>query len=142
MKPVRSSPRNSCRRGAVTVEFALTVPIFFLVLFGSIELARLNMLRTSIENAAYEGARRAIVPGGTAADAQDGARVILTAVSARHAQVDVDPPIIDADTTQVTVTVAVPLRKNLWVFAPAFTGTSDMVRSCTLSVERTNLAPR
>jgi len=57
------------RRGAVTVEFALVVPVILLLFFAALELASMNYARHTIGFAAYEGARRVAIPGGTAADA-------------------------------------------------------------------------
>ena len=53
---------DALRRGAVAVEFAITVPFLFLILFGSIEFSRANMLRQTVSQAAYEAARRGDIP--------------------------------------------------------------------------------
>src|SRR5690606_21432947 len=73
------------RRGAALVEFALTAPLLFFILFASLEFARANMLRNTVEMAAYEGARRGIVPGATAEDVRDAARFPLTTIFVRNA---------------------------------------------------------
>ena len=56
--------KNSKRRstGSVCVEFAFVAPIFFLLVIGSIEFARVHMIQSAVENACFEGARRGIVP--------------------------------------------------------------------------------
>lgn len=128
----RMSPsRRSVRHGAVTVEFALVAPILFMLIFGIIEFARLNMLRNSIENAAYEGARRGIIPGATADDAIAEAKLILNAVFVKNPQIVVSPAVILAATADITVTVNVPLSEAAWVFyfSPR---NSVMTRSITL----------
>lgn len=122
------------RCGAVAVEFALVAPILFLFIFGIIEFARLNMLRNSLENAAYEGARRGVIPGATAAEAEAEARRILNAVSVSNAQVGVSPAIIVSTTPEITVTVKVPLNGAAWTFY--FSSPSNvMTRSITLKRE-------
>ncbi len=123
--------RRNVRHGAVTVEFALVAPILFLFIFGIIEFARLNMLRNSIENAAYEGARRGIIPGATADDAIAEAKLILKAVFVKNPQIVVSPAIILAATADITVTVNVSLSEAAWVFyfSPR---SSVMTRSITL----------
>ena len=68
------------RTGAVTVEVAITAPILFLFVFAGIEFARVNMISDTCENAAFEGARRGIVPGATATDCQNEAQQILDIV--------------------------------------------------------------
>ncbi len=66
----RSSNRSSAPRrcGAVTVELALVLPIFLMLVFGIIEFGRGFMVGQLVTNAAREGARRAIVDGSTNSD--------------------------------------------------------------------------
>jgi len=53
------------RRGATTVEFAITAPVFFLFLLAAFEFGWLNVIRHTADNAAYEAARTAMVrPSG------------------------------------------------------------------------------
>lgn len=134
--PGRSRRRNS-RSAAVTVEFALTVPVLLLTFFGMIEFARIAMIENSVENAAYEGARAAIVPGGTAATARTQAEAALSASMISGATVTVSPSTITVATTAVTVNVSVPLNSNTWVLA-AFTSGRFINRSCKLNREKTS----
>lgn len=53
------------RRGAVTVELALVLPIFTMLVFGIIEFGRGFMIMQLVTNAAREGCRRAIIDGST-----------------------------------------------------------------------------
>ncbi|MEO6093682.1 MAG: TadE/TadG family type IV pilus assembly protein [Novosphingobium sp.] len=46
-----------CRRGATVVEFALLAPVFLLLLFGIIEVARLAWTRQTLEETAFATAR-------------------------------------------------------------------------------------
>ena len=69
--------RRSKRAGAVTAEFAITAPIFFLFLLAAFEFGWLNVIRHTADNAAYEAARTVIVPGATVADARAKANRIL-----------------------------------------------------------------
>src|SRR6266700_6705882 len=52
--------------GQGLVEFALVIPIFLVMLFGVVDFGRVIWARNSLENAAREGARYAIVHGGSA----------------------------------------------------------------------------
>ena len=133
-RPSPSPRERSHRRGAVTVEFALVVPILFLFVFGIIESARLNMLRNSLENAAYEGARRGIIPGATAADAKVEAERVLDAVNVGNASVAVSPAAIHSTTPEITVTVSVPLNGASWVIYVSARN-NVMTRSITLTRE-------
>jgi len=64
--PVR--PTRAGRLGAVTVEMALVLPIFTMLVFGIIEFGRGFMVGQLVTNAAREGARRAIIDGSTNSD--------------------------------------------------------------------------
>jgi Flp pilus assembly protein TadG len=123
------------RAGAVVTEFAICAPILFFFFFASLEFSRVNMIRQSVENAAYEGARRGIVPGATAADCRNSAQNILNSILARDAVIDVAPAVINSDTDEVTVTVTVPIDSNSWVVPLFFEGRS-VSGSMTMNRER------
>ena len=125
------------RRGAALVEFALTVPLLFLILFVSIEFMRVNTIVNTIENAAYEGARRAIVPGANADQAIAAARALTDAIGVRNPSFDVDPSEIAFDTPEITVTVSVPADDNAFI-APRFFAGDTITKTCTLSREIAN----
>jgi hypothetical protein len=93
------------------------------------------MIRQSIENAAYEGSRRGIVPGATAADCEAAARVVLNSISARVATVEVSPSVIQPDTNEVTVSINVPINENSWV-VPFFFKDMSVATSMTMRRER------
>ena len=135
MTPILRKHRNlKHRRGAALVEFALTVPILFLILFVSVEFMRVNTIVNSIENAAYEGARRGIVPGTTAEEIIADAKTLTDAVGIRGAVIDVQPATIAEDTPEITVTVNVPADSNAFV-APRFFAGDTITKTCTLSRE-------
>ena len=123
------------RRGAVTVEFAITAPIFFLFLLLAFEFGWLNVIRHTADNAAYEAARTAMVPGATAADARAEVNRILSIVGARGAVVTVTPANLDVDTESVTVEVDVPMNQN-GLILPRFTSGTTLHSESTLRTER------
>ena len=127
--------RASHRRGATAVEFALVAPAFFLVLFAMFEFSRLNVLRHTADNAAYEAARVAMVPGASAAEATDAAAQLLAIIGARGASITIDPPVITTDTDSVTVAIVIPLDQNGWV-VPRFTRGRQISAQTTLRTER------
>ena len=127
--------KRRLRKGAVAVEFGLAAPILFLVVFAAIEFSRVNTIRHSVANAAYEGARRGIVPGATETDARGAAWAILNAVCVRDAVVTVDPAVIGADTSEITMTIDVPLNQNGWI-TPKFFEDDVLKSSCTLAREQ------
>ena len=115
-----SRNRKRRQRGAVTVEFAFTLPLLLLFVFSGFELSRVNMMRNSIENAAYEGARRGIVPGATAADCEATTQTILDIIDIKNSSITVTPTTIDANTETVTVSVEVPLTQSNGYVTPRF----------------------
>ncbi|TFG81694.1 MAG: pilus assembly protein, partial [Chromatiales bacterium] len=60
--------------GTAAVEFAIVAPVFFLFVFGLIELGRIVMVQQALTNAAREGCRTA-VPATTVDSAEVEAAV-------------------------------------------------------------------
>lgn len=130
----RTSPRND-RQGAVVVEFALCAPLFFLVMLAMFEFSWLNVVRHTADNAAYEAARLAMVPGATADEAVAEAQRILSAIGTRGARIQVTPRTLRTDSTHVTVEVEVPVDRNA-LLVPKFTGGRQLRSTSTLRTER------
>lgn len=127
--------RRAERRGAVVTEFAICAPLLFFFFFASLEFSRVNMIRQSVENAVYEGARRGIVPGATAENCRASAQAVLNSISAAGATITVTPSVITRDTPQVRVAVSVPVNNNSWVIPVFFEG-RNISSSMTLNRER------
>ncbi|MDB4539852.1 pilus assembly protein [Saprospiraceae bacterium] len=100
------------RKGVTAVEFALTFPLLLLIVFGSLEFSRANMIRNMCENAALEGARAGMIPGATAQDCTDAANSLLDIIGIQNATVTIDPSTIVPATEVVEVTVTIPLADN------------------------------
>ena len=127
----RNSKLATLRTGATAVEFAIVAPIFFTLVIASLEFGRLNIIRHTADQAAYEAARFAMVPGATAAEAKSKAESMLKIVGARDSKITIVGPTDD----KVTVTVDVPLNKNGWI-APKFTKNKTIHATSTLKTER------
>jgi Flp pilus assembly protein TadG len=131
LQTVRSRGRSGRRRrGAAVVEFAIVVPIFFLMVFGMLEFGRMIMVHQLLTGAAREGARQAVVNGATADDVEQTVRDYLTATSVdgQEATVSVTPDLATADTgVKVTVETGIKFEKVSWLPAPFF------LREVTLS---------
>lgn len=123
------------RRGAVITEFAICAPVFFLIVLAMFEFGWLNVVRHTADNAAYEASRLAMVPGATAAEAIAEAERIMTVIGARGATVTVTPATLTPETTEVTVTVTVPLDRNSLVI-PKFGRGREIESNSTLRTER------
>jgi len=128
--------RKRSRSGATLVEFALIAPILFVFFVSCIEFSRINMIRNSMSSAAYEGARKGIIPGSTSAQVEATARASLSATGIVPESVVVTPTIITQTTPTVTVTITVLGSNNLWI-APMFTKGISITKSSTLSREKT-----
>lgn len=128
-------PIKNLRRGAAAVEFALCAPIFFLFVFALFEFTWTNVLRHTADNAAYEAARRVMVPGATAAEATAEANRILGVIGARGASVTITPTVIQPETRSVTVQVAIPMNRNALI-SPRFMRDRTLTSSSTLRTER------
>lgn len=132
-KKKKPTSSKNTRAGSLSIEIALCLPILLMVLFGSYELARANMILHSTESAAYEGARTGIIPGATPEKVRESARVLLTAVGINNFTVNVDPQVIDETTEVVSVTVLVPFRENMsfpafFMQDPTFRGNCQLSR--------------
>ena len=124
--------RKSDRRGAVTVEMAIVVPILFVLVFASLEFCGVNIQRHTADNAAYEAARRGIVPGATAQNVIDEATRIMSFVGARNITVNVNPGVIDDTTEELTVRIEVPIASNGWLTPMFFNASDNIIRECRM----------
>jgi len=123
------------RQGVTAVEFALTVPILFLFLFGTYEMGRANMMLHTTEAAAYEGARTSIVPGATPEEAIAAARSVLATVGIRNADITITPTDLESASETVSVNISFLYKDNSTIF-PFFLGEEATVdRTCQLSRE-------
>jgi Flp pilus assembly protein TadG len=122
--------RSTERRGAVTVEFALVVPIILLLFFGALDLASMNFARHTIGFAAYEGARRAAIPGNTATHATTEAMRQMGLVGLGTGAVIS----VTQTNTEVTVSIQVPSSGFSWSPLGYFANYS-IRETCTLRKE-------
>ncbi len=127
------------RRGAVTVEFAITCGLAFFFFFAAFEFSRVAMIRATMDNAVYEAGRVGVLPGASAADVERKCREILSFCMIRNASVTVTPdPIVDnADT--ISVQIDLPLDRNM--FAPGiFFAGKTLSRSMQMERETRKLS--
>jgi Flp pilus assembly protein TadG len=128
----KSPVRN--RWGAATVEFAMCAPVFFFLVFGGIELSRVNMLIHTVESSLLQGARRGIIPGATAEQCRQAAQDVLDIGRIRTSTITVSPTTITDTTTSVTISVSVPLDNNGYQASSLFLG-KTISRTATLNRE-------
>ena len=118
------------RKGAHSVEFAIVLPMMMLLFASGIEFARINMLRHLAENASYEAARKAIVPGNTDNDARGEALRLLSNLGVGNGAT----ASVSRSLNSITVTVAVPISQNSWGLT-RLTGGYTVTQSCSLTLE-------
>lgn len=123
------------RRGVTAVEFAMTAPILFLMLYAAMELGHANMTFNAVEAACYEGARMGIVPGARAADCQAAAERILSISKIRGARVKVVPASLNASSTSVQVRITLPYADTA-IMPATFTRLLTIDRRCELVREQ------
>lgn len=125
----RSSLRTQ-RRGSTAVEFAVVAPLILLLFLGAIELNHLNFIKHTAANAAYEGARMAVIAGGTTELATARSEEILDTFGVGNGA-----EIAVAETPdRVTVSVRVPVHLNSYGLS-RFTGNLDVRQACSMGRE-------
>lgn len=127
-------PTANDRRGAAAVEFAIAISVLLAIVFGSIELVRLSILRNSIEHASYLAARRGMVVGASRTSIEAAARDHLNLLDIGNASIVVDPATIDDTTQVIDVRVTVPVTGNSWISPVYFSG--DLTGKSRILTER------
>ncbi len=122
------------RTGATAVEFAFCAPIFFLLVFAGIELARANMLIHTVESASLQGARRGIISGATAAQCKQASQNVLNVAQVNEYSITISPAKITEKTDKISVKVTVPMDDNLY-FTPSFFGGKTISRTMVINRE-------
>lgn len=77
--------------GIAAVELAVSIPILTLITLGTIEASGMIFLQQSIEIAAHEGARVALVPSTNSANVIAASNVVLTGRNVQGTTVTVTP---------------------------------------------------
>lgn len=130
------------RRGAAMVETAVVLPVFFLLVFGLIEISRLGMTSQLLSTAANAGCRVAVINGKTQADVNDTVQAILnsggiTTYTFPEAKNTKDIEKVEKG-EPIRVTISVPFRDVSWLSTPLFFGSAIITSSATHSSERLN----
>ena len=73
-----SATRSIRRRGASILEMAITLAILLNLSFGTIEFGYFFFLKNTLQGAAREGARAAILPSGSNQDVTNAVDMVLT----------------------------------------------------------------
>lgn len=97
------------------------LPVFVLILLGTIEACTMIFLQQTLKIAAHEGARAAVVPGSDATKVQNEVNAFLAFRNVQGASVTITPSsyTTSAYGTLIQVDVSAPCNSNS-VFAPFF----------------------
>lgn len=126
--------RRKHRRGALTVEFAICAGIFFMTVMAGFEFTRFVFARHSVDQAAYEAARVAIIPGKTSTQIRSQAQVFLSAAGIRNATITITPTTFTTSTETVTVDISCRFNDNSWI-PPTFLRNATIRSTITLDHE-------
>jgi Flp pilus assembly protein TadG len=134
--PTRKRDRRSRQRdGAAVIEFAAVLPVFLLILLGTIETCNMLFLQQSLKIAAYEGARITIIPGTDNSTIDSAVSSLLSARRVKDAIFVVTPS--DFQNAKygefIKVSVMAPCSSNSSVFlsfygSKTLTGTVEMMK--------------
>ena len=93
----------------------------------------MNMIRNLAQDAAYFAARHAIVPGATAAEAEQVASDVMNMMTSTGYNVSVAALDSDSQTVEVTVTVDFD---QIALFAPMFLPNAEIASTASMRTER------
>lgn len=127
---------RSNRKGATAVEFAISVPILFLVTWGCVEMTRYNLVKNVANQSAFEAARIGVKPGATAQEVEDEARAQMRFVC-DDCDVVVTPSVITSNTNFITVDIQVDIRNQGLLIARYF---DDPILQASFTIRRDNVA--
>ncbi len=122
--------------GSAVVELAITLPVFVLILFATIETTTMIFLQQSLEIGAYQGARIALIPSSTPAKVSAASNSVLTSRNVTSATVSVIPANYSSQPygTNITVRVTAPCNANS-PFSPWFYGGRTLISEVTMMKE-------
>lgn len=103
-----------CRKGVSTVEFAITLPVLAILVFGSIETSHSIQLKQGLTITAYETVMTATTQAASESQARQRANQIAAAFGIKDVNITFTPAIksdLPAGTT-VTVNVSAPISSN------------------------------
>lgn len=126
--------RRIDRSGTATVEFSFCATIVFFLFMAVLEVARFHVVRHSIDQAVYTGARVGIVPGASSNEVTQAVSDRLSSAGVLSPTITIVPSVITDSTTSVTVRVSAPYQANSWTLPKLFSGV-DVTAEMTLDHE-------
>jgi Flp pilus assembly protein TadG len=133
--PWKQLNRRKNRSGIAVIELAVIIPVFMLILLGTIEACAMIFLQQSLEIASYEAARVTIVPKTGTQDVADAVDTILVPRRVHGYNVSVTP--VDCQNapygTFIRVDVSASCQANslfptMFYGSQSLTGTVSMMK--------------
>lgn len=138
---LRMFKANSSRRGTISVEMAMVAPVIFVLVFGSVEFARMMMIRQALTNAARDGCRNACLITTLNSDSADDAvrstlrAVITNAEESNAIRINIDPVFTSAPESGTTISTSVEVDCADVSWLPPFFTSNAKIRG-TASMRR------
>lgn len=122
------------RKGAAVVEFAIVLPVFVLIVLGTIESVSMIFVQQGIKIAAYEATRVALVNGTTNGEVQATADQILSDRGITSATMTVNPSNFQGSAygTPITISIDVNCDDNSIVAPFFFSGRTISASVCMM----------
>ena len=141
-KNIRRKRAFATRRGTVAVEMAMVAPVIFVLIFGSIEFARMMMVRQALTNAARTGCRDACLASTQTSASSDtvlreSLSGVITNSSATEAlKIEFEPSFTSTPPfgTTITTTVEINCSDVSWL-PPFFTRNAKIQGTCSMNRE-------
>jgi hypothetical protein len=109
--PAPATARGSLRaRAAAVVEFAVVLPLLLLILFGIIEYGYVFMVRLTMQNAAREGCRVAVLPTSESPYTEVTTRVnqVMAPTGLTTYTIEMSHATLDPCEPMETITITIP----------------------------------
>ncbi len=128
--------RKNRTRGAAVIELAITLPVFVLIVIGTIETTQMIFLQQSLEICAYQGARVALIPSSSLANVTGTCDKVLADRRIHGASVSITPTSFQSQPygTMIEVRVTAPCSRNS-AYSPWFYGGKSLTGSVTMMKE-------
>lgn len=122
-------------QGQALVEMALVLPLFFLLLFGVIEMGRVGYAYITVSNAAQAGGRTATI-GGTDLDINSSIKNAATSLDPASLTINITPMEAQRQSGQaVTVQVTYPVQLIIPIISNVIPNPVVVSASITMRLE-------
>jgi Flp pilus assembly protein TadG len=124
------------RTGAATVEFAFLLPVLVIILLGALEVGNMLFVKSALQNAAREGARRAILPLATRAAVTTFCNRSLAPTGLTGTTFTITPdPYSAKPGTMISVSVSTCYSQNSWLPSGGMLGDRQIVSTVVMRKE-------